>query len=445
MEPVTAAILVVDDERHLSELLCEHLGGRGYAVHTAYGGRAGLALALELRPKLVLLDLKLGDMSGLEVLAQLRRAIPDVEVAVITGNPEVSSAIAAIEGRVAAYLCKPFGLDQLDAVVARTVGPPPGAAPDAAPPGSSIELIGESKATLELRRMIRHLAATNVRAALITGESGTGKDLVARLIHAESDRRHAAFVDVNCAAVTEALFESEFFGHERGAFTGAVATRRGLAELAHGGTLFLDEIGEMSRASQAKLLRFLEDQSFFRVGGTRKVRVDVRIVAATNRDLREMVEQQAFRQDLYFRLDVASLALAPLRERPEDILPLADFWLRDATARFGRQVSGFSDDVQAALLEHPWPGNVRELRNLVERLVLFTTGERIEMRDLPAGYQLVDRAAGAPSSSTLAAIERSHIRRVLDSVSGNKTKAAEILGITRQTLRTKLSGGAGGR
>jgi two-component system response regulator HydG len=410
-------------------------------VRTAYGGRAGLALALEVRPALVLLDLRLGDVPGLEVLARLRVALPDVGIAVITGHPEVSSAIAAIEGRVAAYLPKPFSLDQLDAVVARTVGLPPDAAAESGePPGPGLELIGESPSTAELRRLIHHVARSNVRAALITGESGTGKDLVARLIHARSPRRGGPFIDVNCAAVTEALFESEFFGHERGAFTGAVAARRGLAELADGGTLFLDEIGEMPRPVQAKILRFLEDQSFFRVGGTRKVQVDVQLIAATNRDLQAMVEQQAFRQDLYFRLDVASLRLTPLRERPEDIPPLTRFWLADANARFGKRIAGFTEEAQAALLAQPWPGNVRELRNLVERLVLFCDADRIGLEDLPAAYRPAD---GAPrpgaQSTTLADAERSHIRRVLASVRGNKTRAAEILGISRQTLRSKLS------
>jgi DNA-binding NtrC family response regulator len=435
------SVLVIDDDRHLTGLLAEHLARRGLAARVAHGGRAGLALALELRPRLVLLDLRLGDVSGLEVLAALRATGSAVEVAILTGHPELSSALAAIEGRVAGYLVKPFALEQVDALLDRVLGPAPGAgSPAAGAAGGGPELIGDSPATRELRRLVARLAPSNVRAALITGESGTGKDLVARLIHLQSPRRHRRFVDVNCAAITEALFESEFFGHERGAFTGAVKGEPGLAEVADGGTLLLDEIGELSRACQAKLLRVVEDQSFFRVGGRHKVRVDVQIVAATNRDLRAMVEQQLFRQDLFFRLDVATLELRPLRERVEDVAPLARYWMRDANQRFGKRVASLAPEVEAALAAYRWPGNVRELRNVVERLVLYAERDRIELEDLPA--PLRDPGAAGSPQTTLAGAERRHIEQVLARVGGNKTRAAQLLGISRQTLRSKLSGEA---
>jgi len=309
---------------------------------------------------------------------------------------------------------------------------------------TAIDMIGASPATAELRMLIYQLAAAGVRPALITGESGTGKDLAARMFHAASARRSGPFVEVNCSAVGEALFESEFFGHERGAFTGAIGSRRGFAEVADGGTLFLDEIGEIPLTCQPKLLRFLEDQSFFRVGGSRKVTVDVQVIAATNRDLRAMVEQWAFRPDLYFRLNVVPIVVSPLRDRPEDILPLVAFWLAEVNARYGKAVRGFTREAEARLLTYPWPGNVRELRNLVERLVILCGTERIGAEQLPLEITS-GRAPEAGSNAnaratdlTLAQIERAHIRKVLADAKGNKTRAASILGISRETLRAKV-------
>jgi DNA-binding NtrC family response regulator len=443
-EPVST-ILVVDDNREFAAILSDQLRRRGHDVTVAHSGDAGLALALQIRPRLIFLDLRLTDMSGLEVLNRVKAVLPDVHVVIVTAYPEFSSAQAAIRGRVDDYLCKPFAFEELDAVLQRVFATWPGGRPAGRPADdpdpSSIPMIGDAPATLELRALIHQFGASNVRAALITGESGTGKELAARMLHAVGPRRGGPFVEVNCAAISETLFETEFFGHERGAFTGAVAARRGLAEMADGGTLFLDEIGELPRASQPKLLRFLDDQTFLRVGGSRKVRVDVQIIAATNRDLRQMVEQQTFRHDLYFRLNVATVPLPPLRERREDVLPLARYWLADANARYARKVQGFTAEAEARLVAHPWPGNVRELRNLVERLVLLCPGERIAETQLPADVAAAERpAAPTPASSTasLAEIERAHILEVLASVDGNKTKAAEILGISRQTLRTKI-------
>jgi DNA-binding NtrC family response regulator len=411
-------------------------------VRCAYSGQAGLRLAAEKAPRLVLLDLRLGEMSGLEVLDELRASVPGAAVVIVTAHPEFSSAQAAVRGRALDYLCKPFAFDELDPVLAKVFGDVPAAPPGEGPgeSGAGAEMIGISRATQEVRSLVRRLAASGVRAALFTGESGTGKDLAARLFHASSARRRGPFVEVNCSAITESLFESEFFGHERGAFTGAVTGRRGLAELADGGTLFLDEVAEIPLSSQPKLLRFLEDQTFYRVGGSRKIKVDVQIVAATNRDLRAMVEQWAFRSDLYFRLNVVPVVLPPLRERVEDILPLAAFWLAEANARYGKSVRGFTPEAEIALLTGAWPGNVRELRNLIERLVILGADGEIGLTQLPPEY----RPAAGSAEETLTRVtsledmERAHIQRVLTRVEGNKTKAAEILGISRQTLRTKL-------
>jgi DNA-binding NtrC family response regulator len=434
-------ILVIDDSREFSEVFARDLRRRGHDVETAATGRAGLALAASRSPALVFLDVRLADMSGLDVLAELRAAMPAVDVVIVTAFPELSSALAALRGKVLDYLVKPFSAEEVDTVLAKAFAAREGG-PDPVDAVPAPDLVGASKATRELRSLIVQLAGTGVRAVLITGESGTGKDVAARLFHAASPRRHGPFVEVNCSAVSESLFESEFFGHERGAFTGAVATRPGFAELADGGVLFLDEVAEIPLSSQPKLLRFLEDQTFVRVGAGRKIKVDVQIVAATNRDLRRMVEQWAFRPDLYFRLNVVPITMPPLRSRVEDILPIAAYWLADANRRYGRRVTGFAPDAEMLLLGQPWPGNVRELRNLVERLVILCPGDTITAGQFPPEY---GEAADAPALAregiaTLEELERAHIQRVLARVDGNKTKAAEILGISRQTLRTKIEG-----
>jgi DNA-binding NtrC family response regulator len=407
---------------------------------------------MEAPPRLIILDLNLVDMSGMDVLSQVRQVAPAAEVVIATAFPELSSALGAIKQKAADYLCKPFSFDELDTILRRVftrgvAAPKPAEAKASAASSSATipEMVGDSAATQDMKSLIGRIAETGVRAALITGESGTGKDLAARLFHARSRRRSGPFIEVNCSAITETLFESELFGHEKGAFTGAVSARRGLVEMADGGTLFLDEVAEIPLVSQPKLLRFLEDQSFIRVGGTRKTSVDVQIIAATNRDLRAMVEQWTFRADLYFRLNVVPIVLPPVRERLEDIVPLLRFWLAEANERYGKHVEGFSEDAEAALLRHPWPGNVRELRNLVERLVILARGTRITRSDLPGEYlalPMATAAAGAQVAAegdSLEHFERQHIRKVLARVDGNKTRAAEILGISRHTLRIKLN------
>ena len=440
------SVLIIDDNREYCDALCGELRRRGYVGRAAYSGASGLASVMESPPRLIVLDLNLVDMSGMDVLTQVRAMAPAAEVVIATGFPELSSALGAIKQKAADYLCKPFSFDELDTILRRVLNRGAGGVetPRAAePPSSAPEMIGDSPATQDLKSLIGRIAETGVRAALITGESGTGKDVAARLFHAQSRRRNGPFVEVNCSAITESLFESEVFGHEKGAFTGAISARRGLVEMADGGTLFLDEVAEIPLALQPKLLRFLEDQSFIRVGSSKKTSVDVQIIAATNRDLRSMVEQWTFRADLYFRLNVVPIVLPPLRERLEDVVPLLRFWLADANDRYGKQVEGFTEDVEAALIRHPWPGNVRELRNLVERLVILARGKRISLADLPAEYVGTPGVAtaepAAPAGESLEDFERMHIRKVLARVDGNKTRAAEILGISRHTLRLKLS------
>ena len=440
-----SSILVVDDNRDFAEPLCDLVRARGYTVHAAATGAAALSLAAVHSPRLVFLDLKLPDMPGIEVLNRLRQSSPDATVVIVTGYPEVSSAVAAMRGRAVDYLCKPFGAADLDDVLRRTLSMEPSRRPITrgvrADSGGAPEMIGTSPATSSLRDLVMRLGASGIQTALVTGESGTGKDLVARMLHQASPRADGPFVEVNCSAVTEALFESEFFGHERGAFTGAIGLKRGLAELADGGTLFLDEVGEVPLTCQAKLLRFLDDQSFLRVGGERKIKVDVHVIAATNRELRSMVEQWTFRPDLYFRLNVVPIELTPLRGRLEDIVPLAAHYLTRAAVRYGKAVVDFTPDAKDRLLTYAWPGNVRELRNVVERLVILCPSDRIDVAQLPRELQTVGQPADepAPTGGSLEEHERRHIRQVLARVNGNKTKAAGILGISRQTLRTKLA------
>jgi DNA-binding NtrC family response regulator len=439
------SVLVIDDNREYCEMLCAELCRRGYAGRAAYSGAAGLASVMEMPPRLVILDLNLVDMSGMDVLSQLRRVAPGAEVVIATAFPELSSALGAIKQKAMDYLCKPFSFDELEPILRRVFArtAEPARVAETKPAVGLPEMVGDSPATRELATLLGRIAETGVRAALITGESGTGKDLAARLFHAQSRRRNGPFIEVNCSAITETLFESELFGHEKGAFTGAVNARRGLVEMADGGTLFLDEVAEIPLASQPKLLRFLEDQSFIRVGSSRKTSVDVQIIAATNRDLRAMVEQWTFRADLYFRLNVVPIVLPPLRERPADIAPLLRFWLAEANQRYGKGVEGFTEDAEAVLMHHPWPGNVRELRNLVERLVILARGRRITRADLPGEYLATPAPAtpteAPPEGESLEQFERQHIRKVLARVDGNKTRAAEILGISRHTLRLKLN------
>ena len=307
------------------------------------------------------------------------------------------------------------------------------------------QVVGESQSARWLRQMIKQVGSSEAQTVLIHGESGTGKELVARGLHHVSARRDHLLVEVNCAAISETLFESELFGHERGAFTDAKSMKKGLVEVAHRGTLFLDEISEMALPLQAKFLRFLEERKFRRVGGTQEIAVDVRVLAATNRDLQALVRDGAFRQDLYYRLNVIFIHLPPLRDRQEDILPLAHHFLQAANHMFHKVLQGFSPEAEQLLTAYPWPGNARELRNVVERVAILESDPIIRPEHLPP--EILGSRAALPSGpidlgtlfpKPLADVEQAYILAVLDRVGGNKTKAAEILGITRQTLRAKV-------
>jgi two-component system, NtrC family, response regulator AtoC len=305
------------------------------------------------------------------------------------------------------------------------------------------QLIGESEGTRRLRELIGKLARSEAATILIHGESGNGKELAARGLHYESSRRDSPFMEVNCAAITETLFESELFGHEKGAFTDAKAAKKGLMELADRGTLFLDEVSEMSLNSQAKFLRVLQERVLRRVGGTRDIKVDLRIIAATNRPLEMRVKDGQFREDLFYRLNVIPIHIPPLRERRDDIMPLARHFVMDANTRFHKSIKGFTPEAERLMVGYQWPGNVRELRNLIERLVILGSSEFIEPQHLPVQFATQVRQAVVPEVSTdeprtLAEVERAYIGQIMQRVESNKSKAAKILGISRQTLRKKL-------
>jgi len=446
-----ATILIVDDEKNLRRMLRDALEADGHTVLQAAAGEEALARFEETACDLVLLDMILPDLNGLQVLRRMKRVAAEVPVLIMTAYSEVRGAVEAMKAQAADYLCKPFDLEELKLVVQRTL--------DSSALAQKyrrlqelelgrhqgVQVTGESRSARKLRQVIKQVAASEAPSVLIYGESGTGKEVVARALHYQGARRDFPLVEVNCAAISETLFESELFGHERGAFTDAKIAKKGLVEVGHKGTLFLDEIGEMALPLQAKFLRFLEGRRFRRVGGTQDITVDIRVVAATNRDLTQLVREGRFRKDLYYRLNLIFIAVPALRERSEDILPLARLFLEQASRTARKAIRGFAPEAERLLTRYPWPGNVRELRNVVERIALLENAESIQPQHLPpeiAGESALPLPGrfdiGALFPKPLAEIEAAYIQAVLERAGGNKTRAAEILGITRQTLRSKL-------
>ena len=434
------AILVVDDAPETLEVVRRNLESEGYRVITAPGVAEALAV-LEATPiDLVITDYKMPQVSGLDLVRHVRENLKDTEVVMITGYASIEGAIEAIKTGAEEYLSKPFTDEELFEAVRRALEKrsrrriaASAAAATASPlPG----FIGESEAMQQVYAAIRKAAETTA-TVLVTGESGTGKELVARAIHYSSRRSAAPFVAVNCGGIPEGLIESELFGHMKGAFTGAVTSRAGFFLTADGGTIFLDEISELSLPLQVKFLRVLQDKSVTMVGASHPRHVDVRIVAATNKNLRTLVERQVFREDLFFRLNVIPIEVPPLRERGDDVLLLARHFVEKFSRELGRPVPRLSDALLASLLAYPWPGNVRELENIIQRVVVMAEGEEIDVPSLPVPMRF---SAPRPAAihRSLADVEAEHVRAVLASVDDNKTQAAKILGIDRKTLREKL-------
>lgn len=445
-------ILVVDDDSTIRETVAEVLIRQGFAVAQAGNGEDAVKLTMKGRFDLILLDLRLPDTDGLEVMRRIREFDDHALVVIMTAYPEVRTAISSLKAGAYDYLNKPFDLDDLKGLVQRALETQTlrveverlkACAKHAAPVEG---LIGASAEFISTLNATRRIAGASRTPVLIRGESGTGKERIAQTIHEFSGRSSGPWIAVNCSAISEGLLESEMFGHEKGAFTDAKERKRGLLELADGGTLFLDEIGDLSMALQPKLLRALETQSFRRVGGQVEISVDVRIVAATNRDLTGMIKKGQFREDLYYRLNVASIDVPPLRARRADVLPLAEFFLDQAGIMLGMPRAPLTDDACELLEGYDWPGNVRELRNVMERALILSESRPIQPNHLPkevlarGRYEAVAENASEAGLQvlTLDEVERRHILKVLRLNKGNKTQAARLLGISRLTLRNKV-------
>jgi DNA-binding NtrC family response regulator len=428
-------ILVVDDEQHVRNSLATWFREDGYEVSVAAGGKEALAALAREGTNILLVDIKMPGMDGLELQRKVRELAPDATIIIMTAYASVETAVQALKEGAYDYIVKPFDPESVSRLVRKAA--------------ERYSLLAENRALRErlagalpdfvtasggamapVLELVDRVAPTDT-SVLITGESGTGKELVARLVHAKSNRRFGSFVVVNCGALAEGVLESELFGHERGAFTGAVARRRGKVELADDGTLFLDEVGDVSPKVQVDLLRVLQEHEVTRVGGNTALPVNLRLVSATHRDLEEEVAAGRFRDDFYFRINVFTIHLPPLRERPEDIPVLAEHFLVRFARQMNRRVGSFAAEAMAALVAYPWPGNVRELANAIERAVVMCRGDQIEP-------QLFPFAAPPAHEASLAAAEEAHIRRVLASCSFNVAHAARILDIDRVTLYNKM-------
>jgi two-component system nitrogen regulation response regulator NtrX len=443
------SILIVDDEPGVRSALSGVLRDEGYEVESAESGEACLDRLARQAYDVVVLDIWLPGMDGLATLSRMRERQIDSQVVIISGHGNVESAVRAIKMGAFDFVEKPLSLEKTVLVVRNALRQRNLEAENLAlraKVDAQHQMIGESYAMAKLREQVAMAAPTNGRV-LIIGENGTGKELVARNIHGMSRRRSASFVEVNCAAIPEELIESELFGHVRGAFTGAVADRRGKFEAAHGGTIFLDEIGDMSLKTQAKVLRVLQEQVMEPVGGSTRIRVDARVLAATNKDLPVEIRAGRFREDLYFRLNVVPIFVPPLRERVEDVALLADHFMAMLAREYGRRPKTFEPDAVAALQRYPWPGNVRELRNLVERLMIMVPGDRVSSRDLSFlehGIVATPQATVA-TATTIAPLhdardefEKQYILRALAAQQGNMSRTAEVLGVERSNLYRKM-------
>ncbi len=439
-DPSAASILIVDDSANMREVLRRNLEAEGFHVRLA--GEVGEALRRlkEAPADLVITDVRMPGVSGLELVRHVRENETDTEIVVITAYPEVDGALRAMKLGAIDYLGKPFTDSELLGAVSQAMDRlrmrRTGSSGEPSPPEVH-GLIGDSAAMQGLARQIQRASRTEA-TVLITGESGTGKELAARAVHYSGSRAAAPFVPINCGAIPRELMESELFGHLRGSFTGASESRAGFFITADGGTIFLDEIGETDPAMQVKLLRVLQDKEVRMVGSTEARKVDVRIIAATNRDLELLVKKGQFREDLYFRLNVIGLRMPPLRERGEDVTRLVRHFAERFAAELGRSVPRFTDHALQLLRQYAWPGNVRELENVIQRLLVMTDGEQIEAVDLPAGMKQASFALDHGEDLSLAQLEERHILSVLERTRGNKSRAAQILGIDRKTLRHRL-------
>jgi DNA-binding NtrC family response regulator len=438
-------ILVVDDEKNIREGLREALRLDGYEVILAADGREALDSFERGDVDLVITDLKMPRVSGEDLLKNISSQYPTVPTIILTGHGTIEAAVQAMRDGAYDFLTKPVNLDRLSLLVKRALANRELLLQNRAmqeeleKKNQFASIIGKSHEMKHVFEMVRQVAPAR-SSVLITGESGVGKEMIAEALHYNSPRRDKPLVKVHCAALTETLLESELFGHEKGAFTGAVARKRGRFELAHRGTLFLDEIGDINANVQVKLLRVLEEKRFERVGGEETIEVDVRVIAATNRDLRESIARGAFREDLYYRLNVVNIHIPPLRERKEDIPLLITAFLAEFSRENGKPIDGIDSKARLALHNYSWPGNVRQLRNSIESAVVLCKGNTITLEDLPPNIrgEASEEYIRVPVGTDLAQVEKEVIRTTLGREGGNKSRTAEILGIGRKTLHRKL-------
>ncbi len=459
---MTKRILVVDDEQNIRTVLRALLAKDGHEVVTAADGDEAIGALRGGGFHAVLTDLRMPRTDGMALLDFVTGAYPGLPVVMLTAHGTVDTAVQALKRGAFDYLTKPFDHAEIRQVMDKALRSEAAkqravaGAAEVAPPSDDpfAGIVGDTEAMQEVFRLVRKVAASPT-TILIRGESGTGKELIASAIHQLSDRAEGPLIKLNCTAIPENLFESELFGHEKGAFTGAIASKPGRFELASGGTLFLDEVGELPKEMQVKLLRVLQERSFERVGGVRSLTVDVRLIAATNVDLEELIRTGAFRDDLYYRLNVVPIVLPPLRERREDVPALLEHFVAKFNRRLAREVRGVTPAAEAALCAHDWPGNIRELENLMERVILLVEGDEIGLDDLPAdlfggrgrpGGEAADDADGPPSGESLKeivrvrteALERDLIVKALEATGWNVTRAAQRLGLSRKGLQLKL-------
>ena len=441
-------ILVADDEAAHRKMIETVLSAEGYEVHQAEDGRSAIAAVEKQFFDLILLDIRMSPMNGMEALKRIKQISPGIQIVIMTAYASIGTAVEALRSGAHDYLIKPLDIEELKILVQKTLH------------HRNLEqenrflkerlgdhlrfdnIIGRSRAMAKLFETLA-LVAPSEATVLITGESGTGKELIANAIHQNSSRSERPFIKVNCAALPEPLLESELFGHEKGSFTGALARKQGRFQLAHKASIFLDEIGEMSPATQVKILRVLQEREFEPVGGTQTIQVDIRVIAATNKNLPDEIEAGRFREDLFYRLNVVTLHVPPLRERREDISLLADFFLKRYAEKNHRLMKGFSPRAVDLLMRHSWPGNVRELENVVERAVILAREDIITPTVFPDSIRALDPSDTDPDvdvtpARSLKEAERRMILRTLEETGGNRTRTAEILGISRRTLQLKL-------
>lgn len=437
-------LLVIDDEKNIREGLRAGLKMEGFDVVTAEDGEEGLSKCKTILPDAVILDLRMPKLGGLEFLKHSTASFPEIPVIVLTGHGDLDDAVESMRRGAYDFLSKPINIEKLVLVIQRAIQ-------ETARKTRQEQLeemvedkyrfdniIGNSKAFHRVLQVVRQVAPTDA-TVLITGESGTGKEVIANALHTNSRRSKGPFIKVHCAALPETLLESELFGHEKGAFTGAMARKRGRFELADGGTIFLDEIGEISPSVQVKLLRVLQEQEFERLGGEETLKVNLRIIAATNKDLQKQVKEGLFREDLFYRLNIVNLHLPPLRERPEDIPLFVKEFIEKFSQKHGKKIRSIEPKALKLLESHRWPGNVRELQNLIEKLVVLSDGETITEAMIPfSGGGENRRKLEIDIGTSLDEIEKQAILATLDSTSGNKSRASRILGIGRKTLLRKL-------